>query len=482
LLQILSIVFKLRARSDKAFRSAERRVARRKKAAEVPSVQSGRFRPGTGDAAVAEKSFGIAWRQEMNFLGTLGNAFNFIISRPLGYILYWCYYLVRNYGLAIILFTCVTRVLLWPLAVKQQKSQADMMRFQPKVAELQRKYGNNKEKLQEEQMKLYQEEGYNPMGGCLPMLIQLPIIWGLFNVIYKPYTYILGYSTDVITKLVTALKEPLIAIGKAAGNAFGSSSPSVASMVSNQRIEIFLANAIQNNQSLVAGIIPHTSFNLDFSFLGLDLTRTPDFKSVYILFPILCYITQFISTWMSMKLNQMNQQQGATAAVTNKSMLIIMPLMTTFFAFSVPSGITLYWIVTNLFMMLQVVLLNKFYNPEVLMAKAEKESEAKRAKRIAKLKKYEEMTGQKIIHGSSDDEESAETVQPAKNINNNNGKNAKSKQKSQQGGGYQPKKASANGKKTKKQLMEENRRRLSAAREQERRSEDNQDNTEEKQD
>lgn len=415
----------------------------------------------------------------MNFFSSLGSAFNFIISRPLGYILYWCYYLVRNYGLAIVLFTCVTRILLWPLAVKQQKSQAEMMRFQPKIAELQKKYGNNKEKLQEEQMKLYQEEGYNPMGGCLPMLIQLPILWGLFNVIYKPYTYILGYSSDIITKLVTALKEPLLIMGKAAGNAFGSANPSIASMTANQKIEIFLANAIQGNPEKVANIIPHTAFKLDFSFMGLDLTRIPDFKSVYIIFPILCYVTQFISTWMSMKLNQMNQQQGAAAtAAMNKSMIVLMPLMTVFFAFQVPSGITLYWITMNLFMMLQVVLLNKFYNPQKLMAKAETEADAKRAKRLEKLKKYEQLTGQKMTHRDSQTETESAPEHPVKT---SGGKSSKGKQKNtQNNGSYQPKKVNPNGKKTKKQLMEENRRRLSAAREHERETEQGSGKTKEK--
>jgi YidC/Oxa1 family membrane protein insertase len=398
---------------------------------------------------------------KVNLFGQIGNAFNFIISRPLGYILYWCYFIARNYGLALIIFTLVTRVLLWPLAVKQQKSQAEMARFQPKIAELQKKYGNDKQKMQDAQMKLYQEEGYNPMSGCLPMLIQLPIIWGLFNVIYKPYTYILGYSSEIITKLVTALKEPLIALGQAAGNTFGSSSPSIASMVSNQKIEILLAGAIKNNPTLVSGIVPKTAFTLDFNFLGLDLTRTPDFTSIYLIFPILCYVTQFISTWMSMKLTQASQPNTAATSMTNKSMLVIMPLMTTIFAFQFPAAITLYWITTNVFMMLQVVLLNKFYSFDKLNALAEAQSESRRAKRMAQIEKMEQLTGRKMNGQPLD----SNTQQSAQSPKPQPGAKAQQGAKPQQSGQYQQKKKNTSGKPSKKQLMEENRRRLSAARE-----------------
>lgn len=359
------------------------------------------------------------------------DAFNFVISRPLGYILYWCYFITRNYGLSLVLFTLVTRLLLWPLAVKQQKSSAEMLRMQPKMAAIQKKYAKDKQKLQEEQMKLYQEEGYNPMGGCLPMLIQLPILWGLFNVIYKPYTYILGYSSDTIKQIVTALKEPLI---KVANGAFGKD-PTIATMVGNQRVEIFLAGLIPKNMDIIGSMLPKVPFNLDFNFLGLNLTKQPDFASVYILIPIICYATSLISTWMSMKMNQMNQ--GGGAAGMNKSMIIIMPFVSAFFSLSVPSGVGLYWIITNLFMMVQVVLLNKFYNPKVLAEKAEIRAEERKAK--------------KRLNNPTPEPE-PEIEEPAE-------------EKREVRKDIQPKKTNTSGKKTKKQLMEENRKRLSAARE-----------------
>ena len=114
------------------------------------------------------------------------NLISTIIGTPLGWVMWLCYTVVRNYGVALILFTLITRLLMFPLSVKQQKSSVKMAAFGPKMRARQTKYANNKEKLSEEMTKLYQEEGYNPMSSCLPLLIQLPILYGLIDVIYNP--------------------------------------------------------------------------------------------------------------------------------------------------------------------------------------------------------------------------------------------------------------------------------------------------------
>lgn len=94
-----------------------------------------------------------------------------IFGIPLGYVMWGCYSLVKNYGIALILFTLVTKLILFPFSLKQQKGMVKMARMQPKLMELQKKYGNNKQKLNEEMMKMYEREGYNPMSGCLPLLL-----------------------------------------------------------------------------------------------------------------------------------------------------------------------------------------------------------------------------------------------------------------------------------------------------------------------
>lgn len=119
------------------------------------------------------------------------------IAKPLGYFLGWLYDLVGSYGIAIIIFTIVVKVCLYPLYAKQMKSSVGMSRLQPKMKALQSKYANDKEMLNAKMAELYREEGINPAGGCLPMLIQLPIIFGLFALLRNPLAY-MGTSREMI--------------------------------------------------------------------------------------------------------------------------------------------------------------------------------------------------------------------------------------------------------------------------------------------
>ncbi|MEG2259113.1 MAG: YidC/Oxa1 family membrane protein insertase, partial [Oscillospiraceae bacterium] len=133
-----------------------------------------------------------------------------IIAIPLGYIMRWCYLFVTDiinmpmpYVFALFLFTVITKVILFPLAVKQQKSTAKMSAFQPIMADIQKTYAKDKNRQQQEMVKLQEEMGYNPMAGCLPMLIQFPILFGLIEVIYRPLTYMLKIPAELVTLLST---------------------------------------------------------------------------------------------------------------------------------------------------------------------------------------------------------------------------------------------------------------------------------------
>lgn len=123
-----------------------------------------------------------------------------LIAKPLGLLMKACYFICKNYGLALLLFTFITRLLVFPLNIKQQKSTAKMTMLKPKLDELQKKYGKNQQKLQEEQMKLYSESGANPMASCLPMLVMLIILWAMIPVIYGPLTYVSNIDKDKVTE------------------------------------------------------------------------------------------------------------------------------------------------------------------------------------------------------------------------------------------------------------------------------------------
>ena len=137
-----------------------------------------------------------------------------LFGTPLGWIMWLLYQVIRNYGIVLILFTILVKAALFPLSVKQQKSSAKMAIFQPKIAEIQKKYANNKQKQQEEMMKLYEAHGYNPMSGCLPLLIQFPILFGIIDVVYNPLTHILRIPKDTIASAVEILKTNYEALAK----------------------------------------------------------------------------------------------------------------------------------------------------------------------------------------------------------------------------------------------------------------------------
>lgn len=128
------------------------------------------------------------------------NALMNLIAIPLGWLMRGCYYLIKNYGLALLLFTFLTRLLMFPLNVKQQKSTARMAMLNPELEKLKKKYGKNQEKLQEEQMKLYAKANANPMMSCMPSLVSLVVIWALIPVVYGPLTYVTNLDKNDVER------------------------------------------------------------------------------------------------------------------------------------------------------------------------------------------------------------------------------------------------------------------------------------------
>lgn len=259
-----------------------------------------------------------------------------LILNPLGYVLHFLYQFGENYGIAILLFTLAIRIILLPLALKQHKSMKLTQLVQPKMLEIQTKYKDNQEKMTKEMTKLYKEYGYNPLSGCLPMIIQLPILFGLYQVLYKPITFVLRQADKIPEYL-----EKLSSMGKV--------------IEENQMMEINIANELNL---------------LDFSLFGLDfinIAESPSFSepSLLWIFPILAAL----STWLYSKVNMANQpqtaQQNDTAGGTMKMMNTFMPIMTGLICFSVPAALGLYWTLGNVIMMVQQLLLNRFYKVEL---------------------------------------------------------------------------------------------------------------------
>lgn len=296
---------------------------------------------------------------------------NNLFGIPLGYVMWPIYQLVRNYGVAIILFTLVTKVLLFPLAVKQQKSMASTQAIQPKLQALQKKYANNKEKLQEEQMKLYSEEGVNPMGSCLPLLIQMPILFGIIDVVYRPMTHIMHFSDEVITKASDIAKTVFEAAGE------------LPKYFSGYQEQIYIMQAYAQNPEKFSSIPNFADKVGDFSMTmfggAIDLGATPTWTWPILLIPILAGLSQMVmsvySQWYQKKNNPAMQSMGAMNAI-----MYVMPVVSVMMAFSLPAGAGFYWIMQSLFSLAQSILLNKIYTPEKVALLLQNESAKKKKK------------------------------------------------------------------------------------------------------
>lgn len=282
------------------------------------------------------------------------------IAKPMGMFLNFIYNTLafENYGLAIIIFTVFIRLIILPLTVKQYKSTANMQKVQPLMEEVQRKYKNDKEKLNQEMMKIYSEHKVNPAGGCLPVIVQMPILLSLYWVISKPLYYMLGKSNDVIHKIYEFIPSDF---PKITGN-----------------YDLTIINYFSQNKdklSQVADLLkPEELLNMNFFGLNLGLQPSFDPARVSIIgwqffgllaIPIFAALTTFLSLKFSMASQNTNKskpgnQQTQMAEAMSKNMTMIMPLMTGFFAFSVPAGLGLYWIVGNLIQILQQLFLNKY--------------------------------------------------------------------------------------------------------------------------
>lgn len=275
------------------------------------------------------------------------------IAIPFGYVMRYIYLFVGNYGISIVLFTLLTTLIMLPLTWKQKKGMMDTQRIQPKMLELQKKYANNRDKYSQELQKLYDEEGVSPFSGCLPMLLTLPIMMGLYYVISQPLTFFMGLSDAEIASIAQALG---LASG---GNQI------------TQQIEI--AGQIFTKFDSIKGLAPNL-LKVDFNFLGLNLAMTPSFKEFSNLWaiPVLSGATAFMQTWV-MKLMQKRQgvvaQPGAGAQ--NAMMNIMMPAMSVYFGFILPAGLGIYWIARNVFSSIQELLLTPYFIKKARQKEAE---------------------------------------------------------------------------------------------------------------
>ena len=288
-----------------------------------------------------------------------------IIRVPFGYLLDWLYTFTNNYGLALILFSLIVKLVLLPMSVKSKKSMLKMSRLSPQVKALEAKYGDDKQKYQLAVQQMYKEEGVSMGGGCLWSFIPLLILLPLYYVIREPITYMMHNSRSI--------SEAIVAFIQASGENLGKNSyyaQLAAAGHIGDYMEELKSLAVTANANLQA---------MNFQFLGIDLAGIPSFRFWecegwgeigLFLIPVVSAGLQAASMWISQKMNNQvatnaDGEQDADAAKaanqTNATMMLMMPLMSLWIGFSMPAAISIYWIAQAVFGAVQDYFLTKHY-------------------------------------------------------------------------------------------------------------------------
>lgn len=277
------------------------------------------------------------------------------ISELFGYLLNALYTVFNNYGVAIIVFSIILRIILIPITIKQQKSMKKSAELQDEMREIQKKYKNNPEKLNQETIDLYKREKMSPFSGCLSSIVQLVIILSVFWLVSKPLTYMKRVDADLINQYAQEIQ-----------------TENNGSKSAYSEIEVINRKGMQDER---------VSINMEF--LGLDLSKVPsnslnDWR-VYII-PALYVVSSVFSIRLTnnmtkKKKEKKSEEQGnepdelAAMEAMNKNMTYMMPIMSIFIAFIAPLGLALYWFMSNLSIIVERMIID-----QIMKHKEEKEN------------------------------------------------------------------------------------------------------------
>lgn len=273
-----------------------------------------------------------------------------------GYVLNFIYGIVNNYGIAIILFTIFLKLIMLPISIKQQKTMKKSTKIQGQVKEIQDKYKNDPTRMNQEVMDLYKKENMSPFSGCLSSILQIILVISMFYLVSRPLTYMKHVEPELINQYSQELQEK-------EGN------------TNYQEIGIIRTKSGEDER-----------VNINMDFLGLNLSSVPsqnysDWK-VFII-PVLYVITSFISTRIMANMNKIKKKEDKIKGdenskdlvkkeeqdidmmeEMNKNMMIMMPLMTVSIALIAPLGLALYWLINNIFMLGERLIINKVCKSE----------------------------------------------------------------------------------------------------------------------
>ena len=316
-----------------------------------------------------------------------------VIRVPFGYLLDWLYSFTTNYGLALILFSLLVKIVLLPMSIKSKKSMLKMSRISPLAKALEAKYGDDKQKYQQELMALYKEEGVSTTGGCLWSFIPLLILLPLYYVIREPITYMLHNSRSVSAAIVAYVQSSGVDLGR-----------------NTYYQQLAAAGHLSEFAAELKALAVTAAANLreiDFTFLGLDLSTIPSFRFWkaegwaeigLFLIPLFSGACQMFSMLLNQKMNnrvvtnadgEKDEEAIKASNQTNTTMLLMMPLMSLWIGYSMPAAISIYWIAQAVFGAVQDAVLTVHFRKVYA-----REDEIK--KEQAALRRAEEMEKERL--------------------------------------------------------------------------------------
>ena len=313
------------------------------------------------------------------------------ILQVFGAFLLWLYKFCHSYALALIVFTLLTKVVLFPLSYKGKKGMMQMNTLSTEMNRLQKQYGNNRAKYNEEVQKLYQREGINPMSGCLWSFLPLPILMALYYIIRRPMLYMMGLTKDQIAAAIKAVK----GLGYAMGNNSAYQEMQVAGLMNDHKDVLQAVTKAVGDGADKLEII-------NFRWLGLDLSQVPKVKfwengltwaSVGLfLIPIVVTVLNVAYSRLSLRTNNFNKDQknsNPAADRTSRMMTFLMPLMYLWFGFVMPAGMCVYMAFNAIFMAVQELICARLLRGQYAQMQEERKKREEEEKALEKQRKAE---------------------------------------------------------------------------------------------
>ena len=311
------------------------------------------------------------------------------ISSLFGYILNFIYNLVQNYGLSIIIFSILLKLVLLPISIKQQKTMKKTAKIQGKVKEIQDKYKNDPQKMNQEMMDLYKKENMSPFSGCLSSIIQIVLLLAMFGLVRNPLTYMLKIDQNTVNSVANYIKE------ESEANKIDNAYPqiSILKYVSKNSDKTIDLNSVkdkkksneENPEDIEKNEINLKDLYINMNFAGLDLSNIPrenwQDPTVFVI-PVLYVLTSMISMKLTTMMTRNNNKKdiieienedtkkedeinpGDMTEQMNKSMTWFMPVMSVSISLIAPLGLALYWLVNNVLMIIERLVLKKVLKTE----------------------------------------------------------------------------------------------------------------------